>query len=169
MSRQGQAPTRNDGGIDMVKDEDLLDITLNQGTLKQNLILRFSCANLPDLDKNWGSKSDPFIVLWSLDKGQKKLVGQTECIKDNLNPEFMEGIDVTFFFEENQKFEVEVYDADDLTQLKNLKKQTLMGSKEFTLHSLVTKPNQKLTEKLKKGEITIKAEEKPQQFGQTTC
>lgn len=43
-----------------------------------------------------------------------------------------------------------------------------MGKKEFTLHSLVTKSNQKLTEKLKKGEITIKAEEKAAQFGQTS-
>jgi hypothetical protein len=53
-----------------------------------------------------------------------------------------------------------VYDADDLTQLDNLKKQTLMGSNEFTLHSLITKKDQTLTQKLKKGEITIKAEEK---------
>ena len=60
---------------------------------------------------------------------------------------------------------MEVYDADNLEQLKDLSKQTLMGSKEFTLHSLVTKSNQTLTEKLKKGEITIKAEEKDQQYG----
>ena len=61
----------------MVKDEDLLEISLNQGALKQKLILRFSCAKLPDMDKNWGSKSDPFVVLWSLEGKEmtRKLVG----------------------------------------------------------------------------------------------
>jgi copine 1/2/3 len=62
----------------------------------------------------------------------------------------------------------EVYDADDLNNLTNLKKQTLMGSTEFTLHSVITKPSQSVTLKLKRGEITIKAEEKPQDFGQTS-
>ena len=78
MARNAMANSRNDGGVDMVKDEDLLEISLNQGgSLKQNLILRFSCANLPDMDKNWGSKSDPFVVLWSLEGKDmtRKLVG----------------------------------------------------------------------------------------------
>ena len=133
-------------------------------------MLRFSCQNLPDLDKNWGSKSDPFVVLYSLEGKEKtkKLVGQTECIKDCLNPVFIQAIDVTFSFEENQLFLVEVYDADNLDQLSDLSKQSLIDSKEITLHSIITKQDQKLTEKLKKGELTIKAEEKAQQHGQTS-
>ena len=103
MARDGKAPTRSDGGINIITDEDLIELSLNQSALKQNLMLRFSCQNLPDLDKNWGSKSDPFVVLYSLEGKEltKKLVGQTECIKDNLNPTFVEAIDVTFSFEEN--------------------------------------------------------------------
>ena len=124
MARYGKAPTRGDGGINVINEQDLLEISLNQSALKQNLMLRFSCQNLPDLDKNWGSKSDPFVVLYSLEGKEKtkKLVGQTECIKDNLNPEFVTAIDVTFLFEENQNYLVEVYDADDLNEISNLKK-----------------------------------------------
>jgi hypothetical protein len=40
-------------------------------------MLRFSCQNLPDLDGNFRSKSDPFVVLYSLEGKEKtkKLVG----------------------------------------------------------------------------------------------
>ena len=43
MARDGKAPTRSDGGINMITDEDLIELSLNQSALKQNLILRFSC------------------------------------------------------------------------------------------------------------------------------
>ena len=41
---------------------------------------------------------------------------------DNLNPEFVTTIDVAYRFEENQLFLLEVYDADDMSQLNNFKK-----------------------------------------------
>ena len=44
----------------------------------------------------------------------------TELITDNLNPEFVTPIEVDFFFEENHSFLVEIYDADDHTNLNNL-------------------------------------------------
>lgn len=45
----------------------------------------------------------------------------TECIQDNLNPDFVQTIEVDFFFEETQKFILEVYDKDNETQITNLK------------------------------------------------
>lgn len=74
--------------------------------------------------------------------GQSKVNrGQTEVILDNLNPEFVKTIDVAYRFEENQKFVVEVYDADDMNQISDLSKQELIGKAEFTLHQIVTKHN----------------------------
>ena len=61
-------------------------------------------------------------MLWELKGNQKMKRGQTECILDNLNPEFVTTIDVAYFFEENQNFILDVYDADDMDQLQNLKK-----------------------------------------------
>ena len=102
--------------------------------LKQILLLTFACKKLPNMDV--GSLTDPFCVLYHL-KGKTKekvRLGNTELIQDNLNPEFVTNLQVDYFFEENQKFLIEVYDADDHKDLMNLKKQELIGSHEFTLH-----------------------------------
>jgi len=40
-------------------------------------------------------------------------------VQDNLNPVFVSEISVEFHFEEQQKFIVKVYDADDGTDLNN--------------------------------------------------
>ena len=61
-------------------------------------------------------------------------------IPDNLNPVFVTALEVDFYFEENQNFMVEVYDADDHNDFMNLEKQELVGQFEFTLHKIVTKP-----------------------------
>ena len=54
------------------------------------------------MDKDKGSKTDAFIVLYAqwLAEGQNRL-GTTEVVKDSLNPEFVSSIEVDFFFEEN--------------------------------------------------------------------
>ena len=44
----------------------------------------------------------------------------TECILDNLDPEFVTPIQVEYKFEESQDFVVEVYDADNMDRLNNL-------------------------------------------------
>jgi len=61
-------------------------------------MLTFSCKNLPNLDV--GSKTDPFCVVWELKGNRKTRVGNTECILDNLNPEFVTTIEVNYHFEE---------------------------------------------------------------------
>ena len=86
-----------------------------QDGLSQKLMLSFSCSDLPNLDKE--SKSDVFCVLWEQKGAQRKKCGQTECILDSLNPEFVTTLDVNYRFEESQKFVVEVYDADDMNNL----------------------------------------------------
>jgi hypothetical protein len=54
-------------------------------------------------------------------------VGRTEIITDNHNPTFVTAIEISFLFEERQPLKVEIYDADDLTQLASLAKQDFLG------------------------------------------
>ena len=71
-------------------------------SLKSKVALTFSALDLPNLDV--GSKTDPFVVVWEMRGNQKVQVGRTEVIADNLNPEWVKNIDVSYFFETQQKF-----------------------------------------------------------------
>jgi len=73
--------------------------------------------------------------------GAKEKLGQTEVINDNLNPEFIEAVEVDFYFEESHKFEIEVYDADSVNSMGTVKKKEFVGSHSMTLHQVVTKKN----------------------------
>ena len=53
-------------------------------------------------------------------KTLKQKIGQTECIFDNLNPDFVTKVEVDYYFEENQSFLIEAYDMDDNTDPNNL-------------------------------------------------
>lgn len=59
------------------------------------------------------SKSDPFCVLYKLNGQRWDMLGKTEVIHDNLNPEFVKKVMTDFHFEKNDKFKIEVYDSDD--------------------------------------------------------
>lgn len=63
-----------------------------------------------------------------------------------------------------------------MDQLNNLQKQELIGSATFTLHNVVTKPNQTATFLLanprlpkQNGQLKITAAEKRADYGQTEC
>lgn len=114
----------------------------SQGGLSQKLQLSFSCENLPNMDTF--SKSDPFIILYKLVGSVWTKMGMTEVIHDNLNPSFVTKITVDFFFEEQQKFKIDVYDLDDESQLHNLSKQDYIGTMEFAMHEVVTARDQTL-------------------------
>ena len=44
------------------------------------------------------------------------MVGKTEVIHDNLNPQFVKKMLVDFHFEQSDRYKIEVYDEDDETQ-----------------------------------------------------
>ena len=113
VGMQGVKGTAVGQSSDAITDE-LLSSSLAGGGLKQTVALTFSCANLPNLDS--GSKTDPFLVLWQMNGKQQQRLGQTEVIADNLDPEFVKEIKVDYYFEQQQKFRVDVYDVDDNTQ-----------------------------------------------------
>ena len=82
--------------------------------LAQKLQLSFKCEELVNMDI--GSESDPFCVLFKLNGQRWQMIGKTEVIHDNLNPEFVRKILVDYHFEQSDRFKVEVYDSDDETQ-----------------------------------------------------
>ena len=73
---------------------------------------------MPNLDS--GSLTDAFCVLWLIDNKRQVKVGTTEVIPDNLNPVFVTPINLDYYFEKQQNLRVDVYDADDATNLNNL-------------------------------------------------
>ena len=65
---------------------------------------------------DFGSRSDPFCVLYKFVNQKWQLVGKTEVIHDTLNPKFVKKIMVDFHFERQDNYRVEVYDSDDEVQ-----------------------------------------------------
>lgn len=158
--------------IDAISDGQLAAMSMDANAgLKQTIILNLSCQGLPNLDR--ASKSDTFAVLWFLKgaKNTKVKLGQTECIPDTCDPVFVQSIETEFFFEAQQRFLVEIYDADDATQLNNLAAQQFVGGYQFTMHKVVTARNQELVAELenparaKNGTVKIKGQEKKQNYG----
>ena len=152
--------------------DDLLNAALPHDTLKQKVGITIECTNLPNLD--FGSKTDAFCVLWQINpNGQQQKLGQTEVVADSLNPVFVTSITVDYYFEQQQNLRVDVYDADDATQLSNLSKHDFVGSYEFHLGKLVSSRNQELKADLENrvrksnGQIKVMALEKKADFGKT--
>ena len=90
-----------------------------QAGLAQKVELSLKCEELADMDTF--SKSDPFCILYKLVKGQRNqvawsIVGKTEVIHDNLNPQFIKKMLVDYHFEQSDRYKIEVYDSDDDSQ-----------------------------------------------------
>lgn len=77
----------------------------------QKLSLSFSCENLPNTDTF--SLSDPLLVLFKAQGNVWVKIGQTETIHDTLNPNFVTKITVDYYFEQQERFKVEIYDIDN--------------------------------------------------------
>lgn len=118
--------------------DDQLDLLKLNSDLTQTLMLQISCKGLENADRK--SKSDPFALIWLLDdkSGQKTRIGMTECIQDTLNPDFVTQIKVDFHFEEQQKFQIDIYDADNMMELEDTRRHDLQGYAQFSLHEVVT-------------------------------
>ena len=96
-------------------------------------------------DKDITSKSDPMAVLFLHDVATQKWyeAGRTEAMRDNLNPDWQDDIVVDYFFEEKQKFRVEVYDKDSSSA--KLKKHDFLGKCEGTIAEVVAAKHGKKT------------------------
>lgn len=97
--------------------------------------LSISCRNLVDLDTF--SKSDPEVHVFIKDAKSKNytLIGKTEMILNNLNPDFTKTFTIDYYFEKEQWMKFEVYDVDN-TSLEHI------GNSEATIAKIMTSTKQ---------------------------
>lgn len=79
----------------------------------ERIELFLSCRNLRDLDVF--SKSDPYIrVSFKRDFSHNKfsILGKTETVQNNLNPNFSKSFVVDYIFESRQDIRFDVFDDD---------------------------------------------------------
>ena len=101
MSQNASSQQAVGSNVDTISDADLMMAQQDaMAGLKQRLILNFSAINLPNMDTK--SKTDSVVVLWQLSgpRQMKQQVGMTEVVMDNLNPVYVQAIEVDYFFEE---------------------------------------------------------------------
>jgi len=118
--------------------------------------LFISCRKLKNMDIF--SKSDPQVRLYTLDNGKWNMLGSTEMIKDNLNPNFSKSFCLDFIFEIQQHIKFEVIDID------GPKTFDYIGSVETTLGKIMGAKKQTLIADLKDqagknvGKIIVRGE-----------
>jgi len=98
--------------------------------------LSLAARNLLDMDTF--SKSDPICVVSLKPFGSQTFheIKRTECIDNNLNPEWVTKIKVNYMFEEQQHLKFDVYDID--TNSRNLSDHDFLGSCTVTLGQVVS-------------------------------
>ena len=126
-------------------------------TEKEKVELYLSCHSLTNLD--FGSKSDPYCVLYRKQGNNWHQVGKTEIVWNNLDPSFAKSFEIEFTFERKQIFKVECRDADDEQGLK----YDSLGSAEFELGTVIGSAKSTLTvdlikENKRQGKVSIRAE-----------
>jgi Ca2+-dependent lipid-binding protein len=100
------------------------------------IVLSFGCRELINLDIM--TLTDPFIKIYEQISGNWKLLGETEVVFNNLNPNFSKSVTVEFYFETNQNMRIEVYHRDsetkhDLIDHIDFHLAQLMGNKDNVL------------------------------------
>ncbi len=75
-------------------------------------------------------------------------VGNTEVIKDSLNPKFIKNFQLEYRFEERQKFLIKIYDVNDFNSPELLDKHDFIGELDLMLKEVVTARNQILRNNL---------------------
>ena len=91
--------------------------------------LYLACRNLVNLDIM--TDTDCFLKIFENVGGTWNLLGQTEIIYNNLNPEFTKTIETKFYFERKQPFKIQAFHADSPTDFK------FIGEAEFELSKLM--------------------------------
>ncbi|KAL5255578.1 hypothetical protein ACHWQZ_G010974 [Mnemiopsis leidyi] len=131
--------------------------------MKQKVQLTLSCTGLRDADIF--SKSDPLVTVF--DDFNNEL-GRTECIDNELNPNFKEKITLEYDPYEEQKLIFKVWDIDDYEN--DINKADFLGEMHCTIEELVDSP--KFSKALRYegtdyGKIFIKSEKlnPPQRTG----
>jgi Copine/C2 domain len=108
--------------------------------------LFISCRKLKDVE--YFSKSDPFVEIFERSNDTKwTMIGKTEVIWDNLNPDFMRNFVIDYQFEQQKYLKFQVFDAnmEGKIEVKGLP----LGETECTLGEIVGSKGQQLIKTLK--------------------
>ena len=110
-------------------------------TLSMQLNLYISARKLKDLDVM--SKSDPSCSVSEFKNGKWVKIGQTETIKDSLDPDFEQALTVAYYFEKLQKLKFDIIDDDgsgsyDMIGSIETSMGALMGAKAQTFSEPLT-------------------------------
>mmetsp|Transcript_807 Transcript_807/g.1443 ORF Transcript_807/g.1443 Transcript_807/m.1443 type:complete len:131 (-) Transcript_807:57-449(-) len=111
------------------------------------------------------SLTDPMVKVWLREEKNPDWTfhGQTEIIKNNLDPDFKESFTLSYYFEKQQLIKFEVYNEDNDNQFE------IVGIHETTFAKIMSAPKQILSAKLElpgqqnpgkksRGKIIVKAE-----------
>ena len=117
-----------------------VDLVMESGQISSRLKLRFECEKLPNMD--YFSLTDAFLVVFELQKnGNWNEVGRTEIVEDCLDPKFIKTVSIIYYFEQDQRFKVVAYDADEFGNPHlSLDDSNYIGEAEFEIQRLVCKP-----------------------------
>ena len=74
------------------------------------------------------SKSDPKCILYEWKDVDWEVVGETETVVNNLNPDFQTSFTVSYWFEREQRFKFEMVDTDGVE---------LIGEAEVTMGNMM--------------------------------
>ncbi|GFP93377.1 protein bonzai 3 [Phtheirospermum japonicum] len=125
------------------------------------------------LDRDIVSKSDPIAVVYMRRDGKLEELGRTEVIMNNLDPKWIQKINITYQFEIVQPLIFRVFDVDSkyhnlLVKMLKLEDQDFLGEASCVVSEIVTKRDRTLTMNLhnrdgrcskKLGTLTVLAEE----------
>ena len=112
------------------------------GIATTDIELSISGRNLRDMD--FFSKSDPMCVVYTKPfdqpaKGNWKEIARTECLENDLNPNFAAKVRLRYVFEQQQLLRFEVYDID--SESDDLQDHDFIGAAECTLGQIVSAAN----------------------------
>ncbi|KAK9286147.1 hypothetical protein L1049_014529 [Liquidambar formosana] len=169
--RQG---TMNDVGQNVRNDAvDFFYTSHGQQALFTPMELSLSASKLRDRDII--SKSDPMAVVYAKKRdGTLEELGRTEVIMNNLDPAWIQKVNVSYQFEIVQPLVFHVYDVDTKyhnvpVKMLKLNEQEFLGGASCVLSEIVTKQSRSLTLNLQSknghqglknlGTLTVHAEE----------
>ena len=111
-------------------------------SLKERVNLFVSGRKLKNLDVF--SKSDPKCILFEQVNGNWNKVGETETVKNSLNPDFETSFTVDYYFEKAQNFRFVFIDSDN----KSGSEYDEIGAVEVVMGRLMGAPKQVWEEQL---------------------
>ena len=105
-----------------------------ESVFKTRVQLFIRCTGLTDVEIL--SKSDPYVEVYQQNGSNWKLIGRTEVIWDNLDPEFSTCIELDYFFEVETRLNFKVFDM-NLDRTGKEVQGEFLGQCEYSLCQIV--------------------------------